>query len=355
MLEQNKRGSLLDNGENAQSSSNKKPRPQASPTGVIKHEQLAGEGRREEEALEEGEAGHGVLCGPLPVIADAPQLNNLRMGLELFHCQACLLPLKPPTFKCEDGHVVCATCRVSHGQACASASTYNPSAEVDAFVRDAKLPCAFQGHGCREYVVSYQASDHKRTCPWAPCYCPVSGCQFFTSPPRLAEHFRTAHTSWPISRVSYGKPYKIPVPRPATQAQVRLPRRDLSGDDDGARVRGVREGERRRGSGRGPVQVHALGGCTARKRDRGDAHVPGGEQRSVRRVLAGGAGLVLGGYTEDARRVRRGSRPGCSHRQSGSRGCKLVTDSNSELLRLTDGRTWRDSVRNQELAEKDSV
>nr|CAB3472414.1 unnamed protein product [Digitaria exilis] len=218
MLEQNKRGSLLDNGENAQSSSNKKPRPQASPTGVIKHEQLAGEGRREEEALEEGEAGHGVLCGPLPVIADAPQLNNLRMGLELFHCQACLLPLKPPTFKCEDGHVVCATCRVSHGQACASASTYNPSAEVDAFVRDAKLPCAFQGHGC--YVVSYQASDHKRTCPWAPCYCPVSGCQFFTSPPRLAEHFRTAHTSWPISRVSYGKPYKIPVPRPATQAQV---------------------------------------------------------------------------------------------------------------------------------------
>nr|CAB3476479.1 unnamed protein product [Digitaria exilis] len=83
---------------------------------------------------------------------------------------------------CEDGHVVCGTCRVSHGQACASAATYNPCAAVDAFVRDAKLPCAFQGHGCGSYVVYYQASDHERA-------------------------------------VSYGKPYRIPVPRPATQAQ----------------------------------------------------------------------------------------------------------------------------------------
>ena len=97
MAEQPKRGSPLGNGEHAQSS--KKQRGQASPTAVVKCE-LPGGGRRGEE-LEEGEVGQGGGAGAAVAmeVMEEPQLNNLRMGLTLFHCRACLLPLKPPTFK----------------------------------------------------------------------------------------------------------------------------------------------------------------------------------------------------------------------------------------------------------------
>ena len=96
MAKQHKRASLVDYGEHAQSS--KKPIGQASPTAVVKCE-LPGGGRRGEE-LEEGEVGQGGGAGAAVAmeVMEEPQLN-LRMGLVLFHCRACLLPLKSPTFK----------------------------------------------------------------------------------------------------------------------------------------------------------------------------------------------------------------------------------------------------------------
>ncbi|CAO2193427.1 unnamed protein product [Urochloa humidicola] len=138
---------------------------------------------------------------------------DLRMGLSLFRCRACLLPLKPPTFKCEAGHIVCGACRASHTQACAAATAACPVA--DAFVRDAKRPCAFQHHGCASYVVYYQAADHERTCPWAPCYCPNPSCDTFTSPARLLDHFRAVHPSLPVTIVEYGRAMKLTLPAPA--------------------------------------------------------------------------------------------------------------------------------------------
>ena len=93
MAKQHNRASLA---EHAQSS--KKPRGQAFPTAVVKCELPEG-GRRGDE-LEEGEVGQGGGGGAAVAmeVMEEPQLN-LRMGLALFHCRACLLPLKPPTFK----------------------------------------------------------------------------------------------------------------------------------------------------------------------------------------------------------------------------------------------------------------
>nr|XP_034594485.1 putative E3 ubiquitin-protein ligase SINA-like 6 [Setaria viridis] len=118
----------------------------------------------------------------------------LRMSVTLFHGEACLRPLKPPTFKCEAGHRVCGTCRDSHS-------------------KDAKLPCAHREFGCESYVVYHEEADHLRACPWAPCSCPDQGCPFFSSPARLLEHLG-AHHPWPVTAVSYGKPCKLPVPPP---------------------------------------------------------------------------------------------------------------------------------------------
>ncbi|OEL26582.1 hypothetical protein BAE44_0012399 [Dichanthelium oligosanthes] len=216
MAEQSKRGSQLENGSEHGHGS-KKARAQAM---LIKQEQhevgeVEDEVVEEEEEREEGEVSQGSGSGALVAVEameTEPQIN-LRFGLSLFHCRACLLPLKPPTFKCEVGHVLCGTCCNSHGQVCGGGAIYSPSVEVDAFVRDAKQPCAHEEYGCKSSVVYFEAAGHRRACQWAPCSCPDPGCDFFTSPARLADHFVAAH-SWPLTEVNYGKPHRIALPPP---------------------------------------------------------------------------------------------------------------------------------------------
>lgn len=114
--------------------------------------------------------------------------------------------------QCEHGHVICGVCRNSHAQVC-SGAVYSPCVEVDAFVRDAKQPCPYEEFGCKSAVVYFEAAEHQRACPWAPCSCPAPGCGFFSSPARLAGHFTGAH-AWPVTEVSYGKPFRVALPPP---------------------------------------------------------------------------------------------------------------------------------------------
>ncbi|VAI83250.1 unnamed protein product [Triticum turgidum subsp. durum] len=62
----------------------------------------------EGEVLMQGEGGGGGDGGAATAAGEAmaPVQIDVRMDVALLHCQACLLPLKPPVFKCEAaGHV----------------------------------------------------------------------------------------------------------------------------------------------------------------------------------------------------------------------------------------------------------
>jgi E3 ubiquitin-protein ligase SIAH1 len=97
--QERKRGSAPGDGEPGR----KKPRaqPQAvAPGGVVKQEP-----EEEGDATQgsnEGEASQGSSEGGGSVMAvqamDEPRVK-LTIGVSLLHCQACVLPLKPPTFK----------------------------------------------------------------------------------------------------------------------------------------------------------------------------------------------------------------------------------------------------------------
>jgi hypothetical protein len=95
--EQPKRGSPLGNNVHVQGSS-KKPRAAALPTAVVKQERLEEGGRRRDGETGQGNSDTAIVVAEVMDVP-SPQLRNLTMGLTLFHCQACLLPLKPPTFK----------------------------------------------------------------------------------------------------------------------------------------------------------------------------------------------------------------------------------------------------------------
>ncbi|RLN24404.1 hypothetical protein C2845_PM07G02580 [Panicum miliaceum] len=177
MAEQSKRSSQLESGYHSHRGKN--ARAQAMPNGVVKQELPdVGEVQQEDEQeeQEEGEVSQGS-CSRTMVAVEAmetePQINLS-----------------------------------SHGQACGGAAIYSPCVEVDAFVRDAKQPCAHEEFGCESSVVYFEAADHRRACQWAPCWCPDPGCGYFSLPARLVDHFAAAH-SWPVTEVCYGKPHRL--------------------------------------------------------------------------------------------------------------------------------------------------
>ncbi|KAJ1272468.1 hypothetical protein BS78_06G203800 [Paspalum vaginatum] len=90
---------------------------------------------------------------------------------------------------------------------------------MDGLLTKIKLPCQNVQFGCTSQLVYYQATEHQGACKWAPCFCPNPGCEFFSSPARLVEHFRNLR-HWSITGVSYRSPYKVPVPAPPQGCHV---------------------------------------------------------------------------------------------------------------------------------------
>ncbi|CAM0943723.1 unnamed protein product [Alopecurus aequalis] len=166
--------------------------------------------RAAEVEQEEGDAmEHGGEGGSAVVAMEdttKPQID-VKMDVAVFLCQACLLPLKPPIFKCDAaGHILCSYCRGGHGDICSRADTH--CGELDAFVAAAKVPCPYREFGCERYVVFHGAAEHRRACPCAPCSCPDPGCPFVGAPPALLDHLAAAHAR-PIIAVRYDRSWNL--------------------------------------------------------------------------------------------------------------------------------------------------
>nr|CAB3463969.1 unnamed protein product [Digitaria exilis] len=136
------------------------------------------------------------------VIKDATVENSGAID-----CVICFLPLKPPIFQCDVGHVVCSRCSERQGEAtnCHECRAPTPGGytrchAMERVVDAIRVPCPHAAHGCT-HRPSYHARDaHAVACPHAPCHCPGDACVFAGSPEALAGHLAAAH-SWPCTAV----------------------------------------------------------------------------------------------------------------------------------------------------------
>ncbi|KAJ1282838.1 hypothetical protein BS78_03G082600 [Paspalum vaginatum] len=210
-----KRGLVPEDGE--RSHCGKKTRSEQGmapgPGGRVMQEGEASQGSSDGEASRGSSDGEGIRAAIEAIAMEEAPTIKVTIRVSLLHCQACIHPLKPPTFK--------------HGRACGRAANYAACRELDAFLLDTKVPCENVEFGCESEVVYYQATEHHGACRWAPCFCPDFGyCGFFSSPARLVEHFRDQH-HWPVTEVSYGSPCKLPVPAPPRGCHVLVGSEDL--------------------------------------------------------------------------------------------------------------------------------
>lgn len=114
-----------------------------------------------------------MSSSPLQMEQPQPQPHPqqmVRMDASLFDCASCSQILKPPTFKCDAGHVVCEGCSASHVEVCTDAvsSVRMPCPEMDRMVRGAMVSCTHKHRGCTAPVPYYELADHLRSCRFAP-------------------------------------------------------------------------------------------------------------------------------------------------------------------------------------------
>nr|CAB3476481.1 unnamed protein product [Digitaria exilis] len=179
-------------------------------------------GAKEEPVIGEVTQGGGGSCAGAAVAG--PAVDRLRIDIsvdaQLLHCAVaeCNRPLKPPIFKCEAGHLLCASCRgdrrdEGHCHRCNRATAFvHCGRELDMYVGDARVPCPFKAYGCGLSVVYHATAAHQDACAFAPCHCSVPGCPFTASPPRLRDHLAFDH-AWPLDRLAgYGKTLPLRVP-----------------------------------------------------------------------------------------------------------------------------------------------
>uniref|UniRef100_N1QRW3 RING-type E3 ubiquitin transferase n=1 Tax=Aegilops tauschii TaxID=37682 RepID=N1QRW3_AEGTA len=122
---------------------------------------------------------------------------NVTVGMEHLDCPICLKPLRPPILQCSVGHFICSYCCTyqvdSKCHLCSEETTFERCFGMEHVVESVTVACSNEMYGCAETVTYYKKEEHKEACPYAPCFCPESGCGFAGPTKVLLEHFTTQH------------------------------------------------------------------------------------------------------------------------------------------------------------------
>ncbi|KAJ4842218.1 hypothetical protein Tsubulata_007594 [Turnera subulata] len=82
------------------------------------------------------------------------------------------------------------------------------TAPVFQVIRVATIPCHNSMYGCKERVRYSKKYDHEKTCIYAPCVCPIPGCNFISSFQRLYQHSNREH-SGSVTQFHFKVPFNI--------------------------------------------------------------------------------------------------------------------------------------------------
>ncbi|KAK9951158.1 hypothetical protein M0R45_006616 [Rubus argutus] len=70
--------------------------------------------------------------------------------------------------------------------------------DIELVVESVKIPCQNREFGCDEILDFMKNNDHKESCMYAPCPCPLPDCNFVSSSGQLSLHFSSKH--WDCGR-----------------------------------------------------------------------------------------------------------------------------------------------------------
>lgn len=150
--------------------------------------------------------GHSVACLPGPV-SPVDQKYNIGHAASnavsdlasLFECPVCFDYVLPPILQCQNGHLVCASCR--HKLTCCP-SCRGPIGNIrnlamEKVASTVFFPCKYSQNGCKQLLMHTEKADHEELCECRPysCPCPGAQCKWFGSLDQVMPHLLHSHKS----------------------------------------------------------------------------------------------------------------------------------------------------------------
>ncbi|GFR31111.1 e3 ubiquitin-protein ligase SIAH1 [Trichonephila clavata] len=117
----------------------------------------------------------------------------------LFECPVCFDYVLPPILQCQNGHLVCASCR--HKLTCCP-SCRGPIGNIrnlamEKVATTVFFPCKYSSSGCKQQLMHTEKADHEELCEFRPysCPCPGAQCKWFGSLDQVMPHLMAIHKS----------------------------------------------------------------------------------------------------------------------------------------------------------------
>lgn len=135
------------------------------------------------------------------------------MDLDILDCAICSYPLTIPVFQCENGHTSCFSCCSKLAHKCPTCSLpigNNRCRAIEKVLESVRIPCENMRYGCGETFIYSEKYNHDKSCIYAPCSCPIQGCNFISSSKKLDPHLRCRHVG-DVIRFYYGVAFPLPL------------------------------------------------------------------------------------------------------------------------------------------------
>ncbi|KAL6626634.1 hypothetical protein ACP70R_030360 [Stipagrostis hirtigluma subsp. patula] len=128
-----------------------------------------------------------------------PKTLHVSLELDALECPVCFSPFEAAIFQCKNGHAACESCCARMQQKCSCCR--EPIGDIrcrplEKAIAAMLVPCAFAKHGCTERLRLPERRTHEALlCQHAPCACPVPGCAYSGSGPKLRDHILQGHAA----------------------------------------------------------------------------------------------------------------------------------------------------------------
>lgn len=104
--------------------------------------------------------------------------------LSLFECPICYDNILPPILQCQNGHLVCKSCRtmINTCPTCRVPFGTNNirNLSLEKLATTVKFPCKYANHGCPEVLYFKEKTEHEdHKCQFRPYNCPCPGLFFY--------------------------------------------------------------------------------------------------------------------------------------------------------------------------------
>jgi len=92
--------------------------------------------------------------------------------IKIMECPVCFEIPFPPILNCDQGHIVCSSCRprLSQCAVCRSKFRGGRNYPLEHIILGSSFPCKFKDLGCKEFILGKTFSNHLQICPYNPVF-----------------------------------------------------------------------------------------------------------------------------------------------------------------------------------------